>query len=93
MRRVEIIINQSIEADLFETFTRLGVARHYTKIPGAHGVGNSDPKMGDHIWPEENVVLIIYCKKEEAAAINEAVQDVKKRFPNEGLKIFSIKYK
>jgi hypothetical protein len=91
MRRVEIIINQSIESDLFETFTRFNVARHYTKIPGAHGVGNSDPKMGDHIWPEENVILIIYCKKEEAVLINEAVQDVKKRFPNEGLKIFSMK--
>lgn len=92
MRRLEIIINQSIESDLFETFARLNVARHYTKIPGAHGVGNSDPKMGDHIWPEENVILIIYCKKEEAALIDEAVQDVKKRFPNEGLKIFSMKY-
>lgn len=91
MRRLEIISNQSIESDLFETFTRFKVARHYTKIPGAHGVGNSDPKMGDHIWPEENVVLIIYCKKEEALLIEKAVEDVKKRFPNEGLKIFSMK--
>ncbi|MDC7232595.1 MAG: hypothetical protein PQJ58_05150 [Spirochaetales bacterium] len=92
MRRVEIIVNQSIEADLFESFSSRGVASHYTKIPGAHGVGNSDPKMGDHIWPEENVVLIIYCKKEEAALIEDAVKDVKKRFPSEGLKIFSMKY-
>lgn len=92
MRRIEIIINQSIESDLFETFTSLNVAKHYTKIPSAHGVGRSDPKMGDHIWPEENVVLIIYCKKDEAALIEEAVQNVKKRFPNEGLKLFSMKY-
>ncbi len=91
MRRIEIIVNQSIEADLFEAFSRHRAARSYTKIPGAHGVGNSDPKMGDHIWPEENVVLIIYCKKEEAARIEEAVKEVKASFPTEGLKLFTMK--
>ncbi|MDC7239273.1 MAG: hypothetical protein PQJ50_02830 [Spirochaetales bacterium] len=88
MKRVEIIVNQSIETDLFENFARYGVARRYTKIPGAHGVGNSDPKMGDHIWPEENVVLIIYCNAEEAELLEKGVQDTKKKFPAEGLKIF-----
>jgi len=92
MRRIEIIVNQSIEADLFEAFSRLQVVKHYTRIPGAHGVGNSDPKMGDHIWPEENAVIIIYCKKEEARLIEEAVGEVKKKFPSEGIKIFSMKY-
>ncbi len=92
MRRIEIIVNQSIETDLFETFSRYGVVRHYTKIPGTHGVGNSDPKMGDHIWPEENVVLIVYCKKAEAELIEQAVAEVKKKFPDEGLKIFDMKF-
>ncbi len=90
MKRLEIIVNQSIETDLFETFSRYGVARQYTKIPGAHGVGNSDPKMGDHIWPEENVVLIVYCGEKEALAIGEAIAEVKKRFPDEGLKYFEM---
>ncbi len=92
MRRIEIIVNQSIEADLFEAFARYQVVRHYTKIPGAHGVGNSDPKMGDHIWPEENAVIIVYCKKEEAALIEKAVKEVKQKFPSEGIKIFTMKY-
>jgi hypothetical protein len=91
MTRVEIIVNQSIEADLFDTFSRYEIARHYTKIPSVHGTGNSDPKMGDHIWPEENAMIIIYCKKKEAEKIEEAVLEVKKRFPQEGLKIFSTK--
>ena len=88
MKRLEIIVNQSIEADLFEAFRRRGVGKHFTKIPGAMGAGNSDPKMGDHIWPEENVILIIYCEKEEATGIGEAVEETKKHFPDEGLKLF-----
>ncbi|MDA3959016.1 PG0541 family transporter-associated protein [Oceanispirochaeta sp.] len=91
MTRVEIIVNQSIEADLFEAFAHHQVVKHYTKIPSAHGVGRSDPKMGDHIWPEENVVIIVYCKKKEAEQIKEAVQEVKRKFPQEGLKIFMMK--
>jgi hypothetical protein len=91
MTRIEIFVNQSIEADLFEMFSRYKVARQYTKIPGTHGVGNSDPKMGDHIWPEENAIIIIYCKKKEALLIKEAVNDIKKQFPNEGVKIFTMK--
>jgi hypothetical protein len=90
MKRLEIIVNQSIEADLFEAFRRRGAGSHFTKIPGAMGAGNSDPKMGDHIWPEENVILIIYCEDEEAAAITEAVEETKGRFPSEGLKLFTM---
>jgi len=88
MKRLEIIVNQSIEADLFEAFSRRGVAGHYTKIPGAMGAGNSDPKMGDHIWPEENVVIIIYCEQDEAELIQAAVTEIKEHFPREGLKLF-----
>lgn len=89
MKRVEIIANQSIEADLFDAMDERNVGRHYTKIPGVMGAGNSDPKRGDHIWPEENVMLIIYCDEQEAEKLREAVLDVKERFPQEGLKIFT----
>ncbi len=89
MKRVEIFANQSIEADLFESITRRGAGRKFTKIPGIMGAGNSDPKMGDHIWPEENLMIIIYCSDGEAQKLKEAVKEVKERFPREGLKIFS----
>lgn len=88
MKRIEIIANQSIETDLFEAITKKGAGRRFTKIPSVMGVGNSDPKMGDHIWPEENVMIIIYCEEEEEAKLKEAVKEVKEHFPREGLKIF-----
>ena len=89
MKRIEIIANQSIEADLFEAINRRGAGKKFTKVPGIMGAGNSDPKMGDHIWPEENVMIIIYCDEQEAQLLKEAVREVKEHFPREGLKLFS----
>ncbi len=89
MKRIEIVANQSIEADLFEAINRRGAGKKFTRIPGIMGAGNSDPKMGDHIWPEENVMIIIYCEEEEAALLKDAVEEIKERFPREGLKLFS----
>ena len=90
MRRVEVIANHSVEDNLFEALARRGVASHHTLIPSVHGRGNSSPKKGDHIWPEENFVLIVYCEEQEATAIAEAVAEVKAEYPDEGIKIFEI---
>ena len=88
MRRVEIIANHSIEEDMFEQFTRRKVVQEYTKIPNVMGVGNSGPRRGDHIWPEENFILIVYCEEDEVALIQESIEELKKFFPDEGIKLF-----
>jgi len=88
MRRVEIIANHSIEEDMFEQFTRRKVVQEYTKIPNVMGVGNSGPRRGDHIWPEENFILIVYCEEDEAGLIQESIEELKKFFPDEGIKLF-----
>lgn len=90
MKRIEIIANRSIEEDLFEAFEKAGVGKHYTKVPIVVGVGNSGPRMGDHIWPEENFMLIIYCENDEAEGIQNVVAEQKSFFKNEGIKIFEI---
>lgn len=76
---------------MFEAFREAGVASHYTQIPIAMGDGNSSPKMGDHIWPEENFILIIYCEEEEAEKINTIIEELKSFFVNEGIKLFEIR--
>ena len=88
MKRIEIFANKSVEEDLFEAFRKAGVVKKYTKVPSAFGVGNTTPKMGDHIWPEENFILIVYCDEDEAAKIKEAVREVKSFFTQEGIKLF-----
>ncbi len=92
MRRLELFANQSIEEDLFDAFEKRSIVKAYTKIPGVHGMGNCTPKQGDHIWPEENFILIIYCEDSEADLIHEAVSEVKRNFEKEGIKLFDSKY-
>ena len=88
MKRVEIFANHSIEEDMFDLFTKKDIVRNYTKIPSVMGSGSSGPRRGDHIWPEENFILIVYCSAEEAAQINEVITELKQFFPEEGIKIF-----
>lgn len=88
MKRIELIANQSIEDDLFEAFEKKDVVKAYTKIPSVQGFGNSTPKRGDHIWPEENFYLLIFCEDSEAELIREAVSEVKEDFKDEGIKLF-----
>lgn len=88
MKRIEIIVNQSIEDDLFEAFEKRNIVKAYTKFPSVHGSGNSTPKKGDHIWPEENTYLLIFCDDSEAQAIKDVISKVKQVFPTEGIKIF-----
>ncbi len=88
MKRIEIIGNRSIEDDLFDLFKKHDVVAHYTKIPAVHGVGSSGPRQGDHIWPEENFMLIIYCEEKEAKKILKAVKELKSYFKDEGVKLF-----
>ena len=88
MRRIEIIANQSIQEDMFDIFKKNDIAKQYSLILGAHGAGNSGPRMGDHIWPEENFILVIYCDDKEAAAIRKAIGELKGFFSDEGIKLF-----
>ncbi|MFH2113405.1 MAG: PG0541 family transporter-associated protein [Spirochaetota bacterium] len=90
MKRVEIIANRSVEEDLMEAFFSVGIVKEYTKIPVVHGSGHSGPKMGDAVWPEENFVLLVYCDEAEAVRIEETVAEIKTKFENEGIKVFTM---
>ena len=90
MIRIEIIANHSVEENILEALQFGGVGKYYTKYPNIQGVGSSGPRMGDAIWPEQNFSLIIWCEKEEALAIEDAIASVKEHFPNEGIKVFGL---
>jgi hypothetical protein len=87
--RVEIIANHSVEEDIMEALRRRNIGRFYTKIRSVQGVGSSDPRFGDRIWPEENFLLIVYCEQDEAVRIAEAVSEVKSLFKEEGIRLFA----
>lgn len=88
MKRVEIIANHSVEEDVMEGLENQSLASYFTKIPSVHGRGDADPKRGDHIWPEENFILVIYADEETAGRIEKVIAEVKERFPDEGIRCF-----
>lgn len=88
MKRVEIIANQSIEEDLFDFFAREKIVTHYTLVPEVKGAGDSNPKKGDSVWPENNFLLIIYCEDDEFEKIVRVLRELKLVFPGEGIKMF-----
>jgi hypothetical protein len=90
MTRVEIIFSQSLEEDVLEALAPIAEAHNYTMIPGVHGRGHSRPKMGDAVWPEENKILIVYCSCEASTALVMAMDDLRGRYPNEGIACFVI---
>ncbi|MFP3089624.1 hypothetical protein LQZ21_04790 [Treponema sp. TIM-1] len=90
MIRVEIIANHSVEENILEALAAENAGKYYTKYPNVYGVGSTGPRMGDAIWPEENFAIVIWCEAEEARGIARAVASVKERFPDEGIKLFSL---
>lgn len=88
LKRVEIIANHSVEQDVMDVLELKGMVSHFTKIPSVHGRGDADPKRGDHIWPEENFILIIYCNEKQASVIENAMEEVRESFPDEGIRCF-----
>jgi len=90
MTRIEIIANRSVEENILEALAKEQVGKYYTKIPNILGVGACGPRMGDAVWPEENFALIIWCEKDEANGIKQAITNVKEKFPGEGIKLFGL---
>lgn len=90
MTRIEIIANNSVEENILEALAEENAGKYYTKYPGVLGIGNAGPRMADAIWPEENFALVIWCEDNEARAVEQAVAKVKKQFPGEGIKMFSL---
>ena len=90
MIRVEVIGNRSIQEDFFDRLAEREVGQNHTLFPEVQGVGNSGPRQGNHVWPEENFVFFAYVEREEARAIKEIVMELKRVFEGEGMKFFAI---
>jgi hypothetical protein len=92
MIRLEIIANNTVEEDIREVLNHVEENFPYTRLNNVHGRGNSEPKRGDAVWPEENFVFIIYTDDDTAMKFAAAVRKLKERFTQEGIKIFAIPF-
>ncbi|MCR5606074.1 MAG: hypothetical protein K6F69_04570 [Treponema sp.] len=80
--RIEIIFSQALEEDFITEFKANNVGKYYTKLFPVMGVGFSDPKFGDAIWPQYNMMYIIYCTQEEASVIKEIITKLRGIYKN-----------
>jgi hypothetical protein len=87
--RVEVVANRSVQEDFFELLEGADTGREYILIPEMQGQGASGPRRGDHIWPEENFVYIAYVPPEEARRIATVIEELRRRFPREGMRVFA----
>ena len=56
MKRIEVVLTQAIESDFLQLYERecrrINIKCKYTKIENVMGSGNTNPKLGDSIWPQ-----------------------------------------
>jgi hypothetical protein len=88
MVRLELIANRSVEDDLYDLMKNRNISPDFTKFAEVQGRGNSGPRRGDHIFPEENFVLVMYCDDASADGIASAVGELKSIFPAEGIRLY-----
>lgn len=88
--RCEIIANQSVEDDIIESLETAIKDFEYTIDENLFGRGRTSRKLGNSVWPEMNFVLTAYVKEGEVDSIKQCVDQVKEKFPREGINLFVV---
>lgn len=88
VKRVEIICTQALEEDFMQEFDENKVAARYTKHPAVMGTGYSNPCLGDAIWPQLNVMFIVYCNETDCEVIKDIVWKLRDKYRTEGIACF-----
>lgn len=86
--RVEIIYSQALDEDFVAAFKEAGVAKRFTKLNNVMGAGCSTPRMGDNVWPQLNMMYLIFCSSDEAAQIQSIVNRIRGQYSTEGVACF-----
>ncbi|MDY6396124.1 MAG: hypothetical protein SPL22_00195 [Treponema sp.] len=87
-KRVEIIFSQAVEEDFVAEFKEQQVGLKYTKLANVMGAGFSNPRLGDAIWPQLNMMYIIYCSEEDCTKIIAIVEKLREKYMGEGIACF-----
>ena len=86
MKRLEIIANQAIEEDIIEELEAIGYGDSFTWFHPVFGRGKQGRREGSAVWPETNVMFLVYLDNETADAFMDRLKKLKKTFPSEGIK-------
>ncbi len=90
MTRLEIIMDRTIEDIFLERLHKEISDCPYTLVSEAKGFGKSGPRMGTHVWPEENSLLFIYADEVQAEIIRTILEQIRNEHPANGLTAFAM---
>ena len=91
MYRIEIISNKSVQEDIEKAMEYNVADFFYTPIPLVYGRGGDNRKLGTATWPETNFAMISYINDKDLDMVKKVVGEIKKKFPDEGIKLFAVR--
>ena len=90
MKMVFIVYNVAIHGDVIEMLEEHGVET-YTRWERVTGVGRSSgPHLDTHVWPARNSAIVAAMADDTARTVVQAVQEMRRAMPGEGIKAFII---
>ncbi len=99
MIRVEIIAHEALEKPLIDALVPVPPGTHdpegktgrpFTMVREVAGRGMSGSSFGNDVWPESNIVLILFVDDVDVQGIREKLQGIRSRFPKLGLAVFAL---
>lgn len=90
MKMFVIVYNEVSDDNVIDALKKAGI-KSYTKIKEARGEGSeTEPKLGTHVWPGKNNILLIAARDEETSLIIDMVRKLKKEHPKSGIRSFLL---
>ena len=90
MKMLFIVYSRESDEVILAALKRAGM-RGYTKVQDVYGEGGeTEPKLGSHIWPGINNALFVVVEDEEVKKGLDLVRQLKKDQPRTGLKAFVL---
>ncbi len=95
MIRLEIIMDRTVEDIFLDQIESLKAAAlpacfPYTLISEAKGEGASGPRMGSHVWPEENSLFILYVEEQQLEDVRRIIEQMRRQHPANGIAGFYV---
>ena len=88
MTKLEIIANQALERQPIEIMPKNEGTPCYTMLKQVDGVGYSGFCLGNEVWPEENIMFVLFLDDERLEDVKQKLDGIRKRFPLLGLAAF-----
>jgi hypothetical protein len=90
MKMLILVYNDASDETVTGALKKAHIQR-YTKWKEAYGEGEeTDPKLGNHIWPGKNNVLAVVVEDDAMPIIRETINAIRKEHPKIGLKTFVL---